>query len=235
MRFPLGHHFFWHNNLSGDQTPNCFSENETNCEIWKSWVTLWSFPWSWEPVILSEEIDSEKSSQPIPSLLCQPQQGGEPVFRTWCEMTSICFENDPKIHFSSNSLEVKIIASRKSLATAPLFANGNLQEVGWASTLVGFADKSCKNAKKLTADLLLISSLIPSATKGERLNSISNWALHFSFLPFRSLTFWKASRKLVTASATFSTFDVVTLFHLHSSPGDQLPPTTFLFTSLTCQ
>ena len=27
----------------------------------------------------SEEIDSEKSSQPIPSLLCQPQQGGEPV------------------------------------------------------------------------------------------------------------------------------------------------------------
>ena len=96
-------------------------------------------------------------------------------------MTSICFENDPKIHFSSNSLEVKIIASRKSLATAPLFANFNLQEVGWASTLVGFADKSCKSAKKLTADLRLISSLISSATKGERLNSISNWALHFSF------------------------------------------------------
>ena len=140
-------------------------------------MTLWSFPWSWEPVILSEEIDSEKSSQPIPSLLCQPQQGGEPVLRTWCEMTSICFENDPKIHFSSNSLEVKIIASRKSLATAPLFANGNLQEVGWASTLVGFADKSCKSARKLTADHILISSLITSAAmpfKGESFNNINN-------------------------------------------------------------
>ena len=232
MRFPLGHHFFGTTTFHETRHPIVFAENETNCEIWKSWVTLWSFPRSWEPVILSEEIDSEKSSQPIPSLLCQPQQGGEPVLRTWCEMTSICFENDPKIHFSSNSLEVKIIASRKSLATAPLFANGNLQEVGWASTLVGFADKSCKNAKKLTADLLLISSLISSATKGERLNSISNWALHFSFLPFRSLTVWKASRKLVTASATFSTFDVVTLFHLHSSPGDQLPPTTPFFSPL---
>ena len=62
-------------------------------------MTLWSFPWSWEPVILSEEIDSEKSSQPIPSLLCQPQQGGEPVLRTWCEMTIICFENDLKMQF----------------------------------------------------------------------------------------------------------------------------------------
>ena len=60
-------------------------------------MTLWSFPWSWEPVILSEEIDSEKSSQPIPSLLCQPQQGGEPVLQTWCEMTIICFECDLKI------------------------------------------------------------------------------------------------------------------------------------------
>ena len=234
MRFPLGHHFFWHNNLSGDQTPNCF------CEKWNK---LWYLEELSDTVGFSLELGA-----------CYPFRGDwlreilatnsllalSTATRWWTCLTNLVWNDKYMLwEWSENTFFFKQSRGEDN-CLQEVFSNGStfceLQPPGGGLGLhiSWLCRQKLQERKKIncwpSADIIA-----DFRGPGERLKNINNWALYISFLPFRSMTVWKASLKLVTASATFSTFDVVTLFHLHSSPGDQLPSTTFLFTSLTCQ